>query len=149
MHHFECLGLNQFCGKNKHSSQMFWIKPKQITHWEGEAIVWHITTKMRDKYLICYKMSFDEFNNLVEELIPFLKSKCINWMRPQLEINKIVAVVLICLFMGLILNICQIHLMWAHLLYTNMWISFMMAFATTSFLVSALALHRKITCCAS
>jgi hypothetical protein len=39
MHHFECLGLNQFCGKNKQSSQMFWIKPKQMIHWEGEAIV--------------------------------------------------------------------------------------------------------------
>jgi hypothetical protein len=69
-------------------------KTQKKIHWEGEAIVWHITPKMRDKYLIHCKISFDEFNNLVEELIPFLKSKCINWMRPQLEISKIVAIVL-------------------------------------------------------
>jgi len=34
------------------------------------------------------------FNNLIEELTPFLKSKCINLVRSQLEIKKIVVIVL-------------------------------------------------------
>jgi hypothetical protein len=42
------LGLNQFCGlfcwklRRKNFSQLFWVEPKQWTHWEMvEAIVWH------------------------------------------------------------------------------------------------------------
>jgi hypothetical protein len=41
-----------------------------------------------------YRMSFDAFNKLVEELSQFLKSYCFNPMRSQLEIKKIVIVVL-------------------------------------------------------
>jgi hypothetical protein len=46
--HLQCLGLNQFCGlfcwklRRKNFSQLFWVEPKQWTHWEMvEAIVWH------------------------------------------------------------------------------------------------------------
>jgi hypothetical protein len=41
-----------------------------------------------------YQMTFDAFNVLVEELTPFLKSECFNHVRPQLEVRKIVAIVL-------------------------------------------------------
>ncbi len=33
--------------------------------------------------------TFDAFNNLVEKLFSFLKSKCFNLVRPQLEIRKL------------------------------------------------------------
>jgi hypothetical protein len=39
-------------------------------------------------------MSFDTFNNLVEVLFPFLNLKCLNPMNLQVEIKKIVVVVL-------------------------------------------------------
>jgi hypothetical protein len=41
-----------------------------------------------------YKFSFDSFNNLVEKLTPFLKFECINLMRPQLEIDFFIKIVL-------------------------------------------------------
>lgn len=41
-----------------------------------------------------YKFSFDSFNNLVENLTPFLKIESINLVRPQLEIKKNVLIVL-------------------------------------------------------
>jgi len=52
---------------------MFWIELKKKTHCKNvEAIVWHTTFEMRDiKYLMHYTMSFDAFNNLVEELSSF------------------------------------------------------------------------------
>jgi hypothetical protein len=56
--------------RKKHCSRLFWVEPKQRTHWEMvEAIAWHITSDMRDKkYLMYYRMTFDAFNVLVEEL---------------------------------------------------------------------------------
>ncbi len=39
-------------------------------------------------------MTFDAFNVLVEELTSFLKFECFNIVRPQLEVKKIVAIVL-------------------------------------------------------
>jgi hypothetical protein len=39
-------------------------------------------------------MTFDTFNVLDEELTPFLKSECFNHVRRQLEVRKIVAIVL-------------------------------------------------------
>jgi hypothetical protein len=39
-------------------------------------------------------MKFDVFNVLVEELTSFFKSKCFNHVRPQLEVRKIVPIVL-------------------------------------------------------
>jgi hypothetical protein len=41
-----------------------------------------------------YQMKFDVFNVLVEELTPSLKFECLNHARPQLEVRKIVAIVL-------------------------------------------------------
>ncbi len=75
---------------------MFWIEPKEKTHWkEVEAIVWHKTLEMSDrKYFMHYVMSFDAFNNSVEELFPFLKLKFFNLVRLQLKIKKVVVVVL-------------------------------------------------------
>jgi hypothetical protein len=53
-----------------------------IKHWKDE----------RYKKLMHYRMSFDIFNNLVEESTTFLKSMCINPMSPQLEIQKVVVI---------------------------------------------------------
>jgi hypothetical protein len=39
-------------------------------------------------------MSFDIFNNLVEESTTFLKSMCINPMNAQLELQKVDAILL-------------------------------------------------------
>ncbi len=41
-----------------------------------------------------YVMCFDAFNNLVEELVSFLKLKFFNLVRLQLKIKKVVVVVL-------------------------------------------------------
>jgi hypothetical protein len=51
---------------------MFWVESKQKTHCKNvDVIVWHTTSRMRDKkYLMHYTMSFDVFNNLVEDLSP-------------------------------------------------------------------------------
>jgi hypothetical protein len=64
--------------RKNYSSCMFWIEPKQKTHWkEVEAILWHKTLEINDrKYFMHYVMSFDAFNNSVEKLFPFLKLKC-------------------------------------------------------------------------
>ncbi len=66
--------------RKKHCNWLFWVEPKQRTHWEMvEVIVWHKTPKMRDrKYLMYYQMIFDAFNVLVEELTSFLKFECLN-----------------------------------------------------------------------
>jgi hypothetical protein len=49
-----------------------------------EVIVWRTTPQMKDKkYMMYYQMTFDAFNVLVEELTPFLKSECLNHVRPQ------------------------------------------------------------------
>ncbi len=50
---------------------------------------------MRDKkYLMYYRMAFYAFNVLVGNFSPFLKFECVNLLRPQLEVRKIVASVL-------------------------------------------------------
>jgi hypothetical protein len=54
-----------------------------------DAIVWHTTPEMKDRnYLMYYWMTFDAFNVLVEEWTLFLKSKCFNLRRPQLEVRS-------------------------------------------------------------
>ncbi len=75
---------------------MFWVEPKQRTHWEMvEAIVWHTTPEMRDKKcLMYYWMTLYACNVLVEELTLFLKSKCFNLVRPHLEVRKTIVIVL-------------------------------------------------------
>jgi hypothetical protein len=82
--------------RKKTNSHMFWIEPNHKTHWEKvEIIEWHTIPKMRDrKYLIHYRMYFDSFNHLVNELSPCYKSKCFNSMRLQSKIKKIVAIVI-------------------------------------------------------
>ncbi len=60
-----------------------------------ESTIWHTTPKMRHrKFMGYYKMSFEAFNNLVEELTPFLQSQCVNLVRPQVEIIKTMAIVI-------------------------------------------------------
>ncbi len=54
-------------------STCFGLNPNKKTCCENvKTIVWHRTLEMRDrKCLMHYAMSFDTFNNLVEELSPF------------------------------------------------------------------------------
>ncbi len=70
----------------KHSSCFWWKEPKQYTHWDlVETNVWHTIFEIRDrKFLLCYKMNFETFNNLVLELTPFLQSSCLNPIKTQL-----------------------------------------------------------------
>ncbi len=63
------------------------------------------TLEMRDqKNLMYYRMTFDAFNVLVEKLTSFLKFECLNLLRPQLEVRKIVAIVLYMFAHGLSLK---------------------------------------------
>jgi hypothetical protein len=58
-----------------------------------ESTIWHTTPEMRNrKFMGYYRMSFEAFNSLVEELTPFLQSQCVNLVQPQVEIRKIVAI---------------------------------------------------------
>ncbi len=41
-----------------------------------------------------YRMSFEAFNSLVEELTSFLQSQCVSLVQPQVEIRKDVAIVI-------------------------------------------------------
>jgi hypothetical protein len=47
------------------------------------------------KYLMYYRMAFDAFNVLVEELTLIVMSKCLNPMRSQLEVKENVTCLLI------------------------------------------------------
>ncbi len=80
----------------RHPPCFWWKEPRQYTHWDlVETNVWHTTPEIRDrKFLLHYRMSFEAFNNLVLELTPFLQSSCLNLIRPQLEIIKIVVIVI-------------------------------------------------------
>jgi hypothetical protein len=44
--------------------------------------------------LLHYRMSFEAFNNLVLEFTPFLQPSCLNPISSQLEIKKIVTIVI-------------------------------------------------------
>ena len=46
------------------------------------------------KFKKFYRMSYPAFNNLVQLLTLFLRSNCVNQVRPQLEIKKIVTYVI-------------------------------------------------------
>jgi hypothetical protein len=60
-----------------------------------ETNVWHTTPEIRDrKFLLHYRMSFEAFNNLVLEFTPFLQPSCLNPISSQLEIKKIVTIVI-------------------------------------------------------
>lgn len=47
-----------------------------------------------EKFMKYYIMSYLTFNNLIHILSPFLKSECVNQVRPLLEVKKIVAYVI-------------------------------------------------------
>jgi SpoU rRNA methylase family enzyme len=69
-----------------------------------------------------YEIYFDAFNNLVKELTLLLKYECINPVKPQLKIKKIVTIVLYGFTNGFNpKHVCHTCLIWAHLLNANMW----------------------------
>ncbi len=80
----------------RHQSCFWWKEHRQYTHWDlVKTNVWHTTLEIKDwKFLLHYIMSFEAFNNLVLELTHFLQSSCLNPIKPQLEIRKIVAIVI-------------------------------------------------------
>jgi hypothetical protein len=48
-----------------------------------------------------YRISLEAFNNLVEELTPLVQSQCVNLGQPQVEIRKIVAIMIYKLVHGI------------------------------------------------
>ena len=46
------------------------------------------------KFKKFYRMDFGAFENLLNMLTPFLRSMCVNQVRPKMEIEKIVACVI-------------------------------------------------------
>jgi hypothetical protein len=66
-----------------------------------------------------YMMTFDVFQKLVLELIPCLQSQCFNFVRPHLEIKKIIAIFFTNLQMDIVSLIQLIVLMWVHQLSEN------------------------------
>ena len=82
--------------KKPYASRNFWVEPRQATHWNYvERVVWRASNEMHErKFKKFYRMSYLAFNNLVQLLTLFLRSKCVNQVRPQLEIKKIVACVI-------------------------------------------------------
>jgi len=69
----------------KHSLCFWWKELKQYTHWDlVETNVWRTILEIRGrKFLLCYKMNFETFNNLVLELTPFLESSHLNPIKTQ------------------------------------------------------------------
>lgn len=60
-----------------------------------ERVVWRTTNEMHhNKFKKFYRMDFGAFENLLNMLSPFLRSMCVNLVRPQMEIKKIMACVL-------------------------------------------------------
>jgi hypothetical protein len=57
--------------------------------------VWRIVDEMHERnYIKYYRMSFESFNNLVQLLTPYLRSKSEILVRPQTEIRLIIAAVI-------------------------------------------------------
>ncbi len=81
--------------RKNHTSHTFWVEPKQETHWNYvECIVRRAIEEMcHKKYMTFYRMSAEAFDNLVQMLASYLKSKCINQVQPWLKIMKIVILV--------------------------------------------------------
>ena len=82
--------------RKKPVALLFSVEPKQSAHWNHvEPIVWRASEEMHyRKYMKSYRMSLEAFDNLVQMLTPYLQSQCINLVRSQLEIKKILALVL-------------------------------------------------------
>ena len=54
--------------------------------------MWRASDEMHEKkFKKFYKMSYCAFNNLLQLLTPFLRSECVNEVRPQFIIKKIMA----------------------------------------------------------
>jgi len=84
-----------FSRKKHNPPQLFWVEHRQATHWNYvEMVVWRSSDEMHHKkFKRFYRMSYGTFENLVNMPTPFLKSRCVNQVRPQMEIKKIVACV--------------------------------------------------------
>jgi len=82
--------------KKSNAPRLFWVEPRQATHWNYvERVVWRSTNEMHhNKFKKFYRMDFGAFENLLNMLTLFLRSRCVNQVRPQIEIRKIVACVL-------------------------------------------------------
>lgn len=92
-----------------------------------ETHVWGTTFHMRDrKFFLYYRMSYEAFNNLVEELTPFLKSQCMNPVTPQLEIRKLWLLSFTNLLMAIVPHIWVTVLMLVLPLSESMWTLFVM-----------------------
>jgi hypothetical protein len=93
--HFLSLLLLLRSRKKSNVVRLFWVEPRQSTHWNYvERVVWRSSDEMHlNKFKKFYRMDFDAFENLLNMLTPFLRSRCVNQVRPQMEIRKIVACV--------------------------------------------------------
>ena len=97
MHGMYVVPLIWALGRRKNCEpRLFWIEPRQETQWNYvEPIIWRATGDMQyRKFIRFYRMSPEAFEHLVYMLTPYLKSQCTHLVRPQLEIRKIVAIVL-------------------------------------------------------
>ncbi len=103
---------------------------------------------MRDrKFFLYYRMSYETFNNLVEELTPFLKSQCMNPVRPQLEIRKLWILSFTNLLMAIVPHIWVTVLMLVLPLLESMWTLFVMfGLIEIKCLIDTLA-FQKVTVC--
>ncbi len=82
--------------RKKYPPCLWWEKPRWYIYWDlVETNLWHTTLEMKDmKFLLHYKMNFEILNNLVLELTPFSHLSSLNLVRPQLNIRKIVVIVI-------------------------------------------------------
>jgi hypothetical protein len=71
------LFLSAILSRKRSPSWLWWKEPpRQHVQWNFvESTIRHTTFEMRHrKFMGYYRMSFEAFNNLVEELTPFLQS---------------------------------------------------------------------------
>ena len=97
MHGMYVIPLIWVLGRRKYCEpRLFWVEPRQETQWNYvEPIVWRAMGDMQyRKFIRLYRMFSEAFEHSVHILTPYLKSQCTHLVRPQLEIRKIVAIVL-------------------------------------------------------
>jgi hypothetical protein len=73
----------------------WWVFPKQQTEWDViQGEVWRLSPALLDeKWIENYRMSYMTFEELVEDLTPFIKQKDTRW-RKAIPVDKAVAMVL-------------------------------------------------------
>jgi hypothetical protein len=80
---------------NSHKRHVLYDCMTRVKIWSQNVLVMGSTfwcNEMRNKrYITYYRMNFDVFQKLVLKLTPFLQFQCLNHVRPQLKIKKIVA----------------------------------------------------------